>query len=261
NSYGFRDREFSKENRPGVFRILMLGDSYTFGIGSNLDETFSKQLERLLNGSGQRFEVINGGCSSYSPILEYLLLLQKGLSLNPDLVILNYDLSDVQDDYKYGQVAKFDGEGRPLRVPPVELQWFYRDPRIKYRAPLAFLEHFELYQFAMKRFYQWRGEKNPPVFYQKARLIAGNIDYDRDLPMREGVGDWRIYFEGSARYLRMIEDLLRSRKIAFVLTSYPYGNLVSPREWSVGRKLRGFEEDKLYSTPLFGYLREFSLRE
>src|SRR4030095_14083069 len=249
NSFGFRDREFSLQKPPGTFRILMLGDSYTFGIGSNLEDTFSKQLEKRLNakGGGERFEVINGGCSSYSPILEYLFLVSKGLQVNPDLVILNYDLSDVQDDYSSDRIAKFDGEGRPLRVPPVEVQWFYRDVRAKYRAPLAILEHFELYQFAMKRFYQGKRERTPPVFYEKAKAIAGNIEYDRDLPMREGVGDWKIYFENSARYLKMIQDLLRSKNIRFAVASYPYGNLVSDKEWAIGRKLRGFDE-KVYST-------------
>jgi len=262
NSYGMRDREFSIEKPPGTVRILMLGDSYTFGIGNNLDDTFSKQLERKLNesGEGRRFEVINGGCSSYSPLLEYLLLVQKGLALNPDLVILNYDISDVQDDYKYGRIAEFDGEGRPVRVPPVEVQWFYRDPRAKYRAPIALLEHSELYQFVMKRFYQWRGERNPPLLYEKAKAVEGDIEYDRDLPMRDGVGDWKTYFDVSARYLKMIRDLLRSKGIGFLVTSYPYGNLVSASEWSIGRRLRGFD-DKVYSTRLFGYLKEWSSRE
>jgi hypothetical protein len=46
NSYGLRDREFPLEKPPNTYRILMLGDSYTFGIGSNLEDTFSKRLEK-----------------------------------------------------------------------------------------------------------------------------------------------------------------------------------------------------------------------
>src|SRR5262249_4857583 len=151
--YGFRDREIPIEKPPGTYRILILGDSFTFGIGNNLQDTFAKQLEKRLNEreEGMKFEVINGGCSSYSPILEYLLLAQKGLALNPDLVILNYDLSDVQDDYKYSQIAEFDGEGRPTKVHPIDVQWYYRELKTGYQSGFALLDHSELYQFIIKR--------------------------------------------------------------------------------------------------------------
>ena len=126
NSRGLRDEEMRFPKPPEVFRILMLGDSFTFGVGADLHDTFTKQLEVLLNalGSAGHYEVLNGGCSSYSPILEYLFLVHKGLALAPDLVILNYDLSDVQDDYKYSQIADFDQAGRPLRVHPINVQWY-----------------------------------------------------------------------------------------------------------------------------------------
>lgn len=65
NSLGFRDREYSVQKPPGVFRILCLGDSTTFGHWLPVEKTYSKVLEELLNriwkSSGMRFEVINAG--------------------------------------------------------------------------------------------------------------------------------------------------------------------------------------------------------
>ncbi len=267
NSYGLRDREYSLEKPKNVYRILMLGDSYTFGIGNNLEDTFTKILEKKLNrrspsspGEGVTYEVINGGCSSYSPLLEYLFLVYKGLALHPDKVILNYDISDVQDDYKYGQVAQWNAQGKPFKVPPVDVQYYYRDIKKGYKSRFTILEKSELYQFIMKRYYQLLGKRQEPLFYEKAQIIAGNIEYDRDLPMRENAGEWKKYFDNSAKYLKLIKELLQEKKIQFVITAYPYGNLLNEKEWSVGRKLRGFDAKK-YSTKLFDYLEDFCKAE
>ncbi len=258
NSYGLRDQEYPLEKPKDVFRILILGDSYTFGIGSNLEDTFSKILEKKLQTDypDKKIEVINGGCSSYSPLLEYLFLIYKGLALNPDMVLLNYDMSDVQDDYKYGQVAIKDTQGKPIKVPPVDVQYYYREIKKGYKSKYSFLEKSELYQFIVKRYYQLVGKKEAPYFYEQAQIVAGNIEYDRDLPMRENGGDWKKYFENSAENLRWIQELLKKKHIQFVVAIYPYGNLLNEKEWAIGRKLRGFDA-KTYSSKLFDYLDEF----
>ena len=52
NSKGLRDREIAVQRRPGVFRILMLGDSLTFGWGVPQDSTIPKLLEKRLIETG-----------------------------------------------------------------------------------------------------------------------------------------------------------------------------------------------------------------
>lgn len=258
NSYGLRDREYALEKPKDVYRILMLGDSYTFGIGNNIEDTFTKLLEKKLqiDFPHKKIEVMNGACSSYSPLLEYLFLIYKGLALHPDLVILNYDMSDVQDDYKYGQVAIRDSQGTPIKVPPVDVQYYYKEIKKGYQSKYAFLEKSELYQFIMKRYYQLSGKRDIPYFYEKAQIVAGNIEYDRDLPMRENSGDWKKYFDNSAQNLKLIHTLLHEKNIRFIIATYPYGNLLNEKEWATGRKLRGFD-DKTYSSKLFDYLGDF----
>src|SRR3990167_480764 len=80
---------------PGVFRILVLGDSYTFGFPVRDDETFASLIERQLNAQGVSVEVVNGGVSGYSPTLEYISLRDQFLAFEPDLVILWYDFCDL----------------------------------------------------------------------------------------------------------------------------------------------------------------------
>ncbi len=47
----------------GAFRIVCIGDSNTYGIGTPRDQTYPAQLERVLNqrSAGRRFEVVNLG--------------------------------------------------------------------------------------------------------------------------------------------------------------------------------------------------------
>ena len=101
SSQGFRDVEHSLEKPDGVFRIVDLGDSFTAGLQVNLEATYSKVLERLLNEmeSDTRFEVINLGMFSFGTGQEYLSLKHYGVEFQPDMVILAFFSNDVRDSY------------------------------------------------------------------------------------------------------------------------------------------------------------------
>lgn len=92
NSHGFRDYERIYEKRPGVFRILVLGDSYIEALQVQLDESFTAVLEKSLNknASSTKFEVLSLGQSGFGTADEYLRYLNFGAAYNPDLVILAF---------------------------------------------------------------------------------------------------------------------------------------------------------------------------
>ena len=98
NSLGLRDRELSPTKSPRVYRILVLGDSTTFGWGVAVDDTAAKILERDLNAQPppgyQRFEVINAGTGNYDTVQEVTLYKTRGRQLHPDMVILVYFIND-----------------------------------------------------------------------------------------------------------------------------------------------------------------------
>jgi carbamoyltransferase len=49
NGSGYRCRhEFEQKKRPGTFRILLFGDSYTAGMGVNDRARYSEQLEECI---------------------------------------------------------------------------------------------------------------------------------------------------------------------------------------------------------------------
>ena len=94
NSIGIRDREFSLEKPEGVFRIVAIGDSVTFGLGVPSDKSFPKIIEQQLLSKGMNVEVLNFGISAYDTIAELELYKKSASNFNPDLVILTYILND-----------------------------------------------------------------------------------------------------------------------------------------------------------------------
>jgi hypothetical protein len=95
NSDGFRDYKYSVEKPNNTFRIIALGDSHTVGLGVELNETYSKVLEKLLNVGRQRYEVLNLGVDGYDLIQKIEILKRKGLTYNPDLILLQYCGDDI----------------------------------------------------------------------------------------------------------------------------------------------------------------------
>jgi hypothetical protein len=96
NSLGLRDREYPVTPAEGTRRIIMMGDSQTFGWGIEEADTLSEILEEKLNAEGQSWEVINFGVGNYNSLMEVEQFRLKGLPLQPDLVILNYFVNDAE---------------------------------------------------------------------------------------------------------------------------------------------------------------------
>lgn len=83
NSKGVRDDETSYEKPEGIFRIVLLGDSRTFGFGVPIEKHFSALLEGYFKG----VEVINMGVSGFGIDQELLYLRSEGFRYEPDLVL------------------------------------------------------------------------------------------------------------------------------------------------------------------------------
>ena len=83
NSHGLRNRETEYQKPPGTFRIVLLGDSRTFGFGVPIEKHFST----LLEGYFRDVEVINMGVSGFGVDQELLYLTSEGFRYQPDLVL------------------------------------------------------------------------------------------------------------------------------------------------------------------------------
>ena len=102
SSQGLRDREFPLTPPPGRTRIMMLGDSLTFGWGVPGDKTWSKRLEQMLRQAGYDAEVINTGVGNYNTEMEAAWFLERGVQFKPHYVVLNYFINDAEPTPRYG---------------------------------------------------------------------------------------------------------------------------------------------------------------
>jgi lysophospholipase L1-like esterase len=98
NSYGFREREFVTPKPPGTVRIMVLGDSLTFGVGLRAEERYSRLLEDLMNNAfpSLRYEVLNFGRNGFSTLEERDVLREYINKVEPDLLIVGFCLNDTQ---------------------------------------------------------------------------------------------------------------------------------------------------------------------
>ncbi len=97
NPQGFRDAPFTEEKPEGVYRIVVVGDSVTFGWWEREEQTYAAQLERLLNehaASDLRFEVYNMGVGGYNAAQECELIRSRVPAYAPDLILLQYCAND-----------------------------------------------------------------------------------------------------------------------------------------------------------------------
>lgn len=114
NSQGFRGRDFARSKGPGTRRIIMLGDSFGFGVGVDEAHTAAARLSELVNAdqeltAGHRVDVLNLSVSGYSTDQEILTFESDGAPLDPDVVILlmcDNDFEGNMESFLYARYYK-----------------------------------------------------------------------------------------------------------------------------------------------------------
>lgn len=99
NSKGLRGPEVDYARRPGVARVLFLGDSVTFGY--RVEETQAvfpfRVGHELSDALGSEVEVVDSGVGGYSPWQERIYFEHEGLRYSPDVVVVGFVLNDVAE--------------------------------------------------------------------------------------------------------------------------------------------------------------------
>ncbi len=122
NSKGWRDTEHAIQKKPGVRRIVVLGDSYMEGYTVELRDSLPKVIEQVALEQSINLESINLGVGGYGTLQEYLVFRDAGKRYKPDIVLLGFyignDLVDnsleLQNIHKENSGVK---SGRPfLRI-------------------------------------------------------------------------------------------------------------------------------------------------
>ena len=124
NDDGFReDKNYALVKDKDTYRIFVLGDSVSFGLGVNADETFPKILEKKLNQNSEslgykKFEVINASVPAYHLLFYRNIYYRKVRKYHPDFLIIGYCFNDAQDTYYAYKYATGKSSGSAIRIPP-----------------------------------------------------------------------------------------------------------------------------------------------
>jgi hypothetical protein len=234
NSHGFRDEEFPVEKPADTYRIMIMGDSFTFGMGVDNGQDYPAVLETCLNDrlyGGDTFQVINAGyASGFSPDSYYVFLREIAPPYDSDLVIAAYYVdNDIVDLYDTVWINEQDGLPEHLtsetRFVNLQGQLTYRDSLPRYKIPVLRNSHaFQLLMEAALNtdIEQIRGDvpeyaRNPETF---------DLVYTPDLTPE--LGD---LFDKSMRMLGAMQDLGESGNFDFMTFIIPEGEQVGQSWW------------------------------
>jgi hypothetical protein len=143
NSAWMRDREHRMHKAPGVYRILLLGDSFMEALQVPFDVSFPPVLEHALTRMlGRPVEVVNASVSGWGTDDELHYLTEYGTQWHPDLVLVTMTLhNDISDNLRERWHTLRDGE---LVEQPVHRASFLAYKIVELKGFLA--THSYLYQ-------------------------------------------------------------------------------------------------------------------
>lgn len=231
NSHGFRGREFRNRNEP---RIVIIGDSFTFGHGVNDDQTYPALLDKHFKDS----EVINAGfVAGSSPDMYFAWLQKHGAELGASEIIIGFFIGNDIDRHPQMVWVKTDSKGLPVKIENVESHVVngYLRPRVTpigYRYPI--LRESHLFHLAGRAFRQLQS------FIKPATKPASVFD-DHNQP------ETIKKIEKTKRVFLGINNWMQANKISFSVIMIPTLQQVTKKHNNKIQKLfsKFFTEHKI----------------
>jgi len=130
NALGLRYDELPPKGTD-EFRVLVLGDSITFGDFLPEDETWTRRMEALVLGRPKRIRFVNAGLPGAGTLEEFWLFQEIKDVAKPDLVLVGMYLNDAQNASRFyvGALGEPWGKSRfltwaAMRLHLLEKGWF-----------------------------------------------------------------------------------------------------------------------------------------
>lgn len=178
NQAGFRDRPHPLEKPEGAWRIAVMGDSFTFAMGVDLEQSFHQVLAANLAESYPSTEILAFGVAGYQLWQHLALLRHRVLDYQPDVVVLALFLDDIERPRSpVGQAGWAPHNPFVELLPPLENPsrlWTLLgninrllEVRYRYQRGADHLKGIEARRTAVDEFYQQvQFGKLPPQNYQ-----------------------------------------------------------------------------------------------
>lgn len=209
NSQGLRDNEYPLHRTPDKRRMLILGDSFGWGLGVEHQEIFTKVLEKR----HPEWEIIDASTSGYSTDQEYLYFLNRGIRFNPDVVLLlfcenDFDGNTLAVNYAYNKpYFTAEDSGLTLHNVPVPTSTLYQ----------KFSRFIVQKTFALGRVYY---AVKPLLQSIKHAFVGRSPEWESGVDSCSP-GDETGRLKVTARILERINALALSNKERFIVVSVP----------------------------------------
>jgi hypothetical protein len=168
NRHGFRGPDWAVPKRPGAFRVMVLGDSLSFGNLVAYEDTFAARLQQALGAREGGVEVVLAASGGWDTAQELAFLEQEGLAYEPDVVVLGFFYNDYRLPSDSARPVSLLAEGR-VDERPQWLRWMpYRFIYAVKRSALATFLRNRLANFLSGR----RGGQGPDFY---SALIANQV--------------------------------------------------------------------------------------
>lgn len=222
NQFGFHAPDYPLQKTPGVFRVLIIGDSFNW-VGGR-DGNYTVLLERMFEhrDGAHRIDVINAGYPGTHTGEELAILKKYGLQYNPDLVVLGFfagnDFVDADPNRKRIVVNGLFidiSKRRELRV--------LGYPIIPQSRLLLFIKQkYNVYQEEKKAALENRDQQKPPRALSEETYLGierARLEFFNSSPSRPR------HLQGNVDYILQsiseMDALLKSRNIKLVVAVYP----------------------------------------
>lgn len=241
NGRGMRGPVRPYEKPAGVYRIILVGDSFVDGYTEALGDRVGDALERLLNETSpdRPTEVVSLGVGGYSTDQELLWLESEGLRYEPDLVVLLFYANDIwynsRDRYWRGGKPLFvlSGDSLVLTNVPVSQpeaepaldpgiasrlnRWVRENSKLYWLLARAIQNQPRLYGLAVRL---GLTQPSPEMVFDagQGRVIAGEFSVFRKDPLAEAEQAWRLTDE----LVRRMAASARSTGSGFLAMLVPF---------------------------------------
>lgn len=221
NRAGYRD----DDPRPGRRRIVVLGDSVSFGLGVQQEEIWPSLLERRLQREGLQPDAVeNLAVWAYNTADEADALREDGLPLRPELVILQFYMNDFS-------IAPPPAPGAPQPAPALGQRLTSLKNRLLFSSALYRRLHQASMGLTYVLFHDLRRRRYPGTLNDAEP--RGQSAMLRATPDDAGVAAFRE--------IRQIRDLARGRGAGFLLVLSPdETQLFSGRFDGINQRVRAF---------------------
>jgi len=169
--------------RPGVLRIAIFGDSFTYGYEVGFKDTWGAQLENILKEQGIDAQVLNFGVPGYGMDQAYLRWKKEGYRYAPEIVIFGLLGDDVSRNANLLPQIRDLPKWPPLFKPRFILEndrlKLVNSPTPDPQKVVGILEHYGSWELSRYEYWYDPGKYKDSIWLKSRFLSLGLSFLDR----------------------------------------------------------------------------------